>query len=416
MPSISVLKTPKFRRYFFGQVGSDFGSALATVAFAFAVLDIRGSAADLGWVMAARIIPLLLVTVLGGVWTDRLRREVVLTVTNVVSGCCQALSAVLLLTGHGSLAALMVLSFVLGASTVVSAPAAGAIMPTLVAPQLLNEANALSRLAANTTAIVGTGLGGVLAGLIDPAWALLIDALSFLWAAALFASLPASRAHLTERRQSFLVEVREGWREFTRHAWLWPVVLQFVFINIAWFGAYMLIGPAYARESLGGPAAWGAIVSAQAIGAVVGGLITLKVTFRRPMLVGVLCILPLAAPLFAISVDARVVTIALLAAVAGVSFEIFEVQYAVSLQRHVAPSRMARVSAIDGLASFSAMPLGFALAGPLLVAVGVPATAVGAAAVIVLATAATLLAPGVRGLVDEPQPRTDEDQPSDVVA
>ena len=402
--SVDVLRHRSFRLFFIAQCGSDLGSALATVAFAFAILDLRGSATDLGLVMAARVAPMLIATLIGSVWTDRLPRRHVLLWTRVAAGTAQCVTAALLLTGTAHVMALTALSFLAGAATVVWAPAAGAVMPTLVPPEHLQAANTLNRLASNTITVGGAGLGGLLAAVIDPAWTLIIDGLTFFAAAAVLSLLPIDRDHLTGAARDFWRDVREGWAAFVEQDWLWPVVAQFAVVNIAWSGAYMLIGPSVAVARWGGPAAWGLILGANAIGAIIGGVIALRHAPRRPILVGVLCVFPLAGPLLAIALNQSLPVIVGASLLAGLSLEIFEVQYAVTLQRTVAPDKLARVTGIDGLASFGVLPLGYVLAGPLVVAVGTQAAAAMFAAAIMLASAVTLTAPGVRGLTTA-QPR-----------
>jgi hypothetical protein len=50
---------------------------------------------------------------------------------------------------------------------------------------------------------------------------------------------------------------REGFREFTAHTWLWTIVLQFSVMLMGWFGAWAVLGPVVAKQSLGGAASWG---------------------------------------------------------------------------------------------------------------------------------------------------------------
>src|ERR1035441_6268465 len=69
-----------FRLFFFGQGISAVGDRIVSVALAFAVLDLTGSVKDLGLVLAAQTVPLVLFLLMGGVWSDRLsRRAVMLT-------------------------------------------------------------------------------------------------------------------------------------------------------------------------------------------------------------------------------------------------------------------------------------------------------------------------------------------------
>src|SRR5215213_5317527 len=88
---LGPLREREFRLLFAGQLVSRLGSAIAPVALAFAVLDLTGSASDLGIVLAARQIPTILFLLVGGVWADRLPRHRVMVVSNLVSGLSQVL-------------------------------------------------------------------------------------------------------------------------------------------------------------------------------------------------------------------------------------------------------------------------------------------------------------------------------------
>ena len=76
----------QFRLLFLGRTTSFIGSAFANVALAFAVLDLTGSKADLGYVLAARSIPQVVFLLVGGIWADRLPRHLVMVTSNIVSG------------------------------------------------------------------------------------------------------------------------------------------------------------------------------------------------------------------------------------------------------------------------------------------------------------------------------------------
>src|SRR4030088_2269539 len=84
-----------FRLLFFGRTTSLIGNAFANVALAFAVLDLTGSKADLGYVLAARSLPQVVFLLVGGIWADRLPRHLVMVTSNVVSGLSQGAIAFL---------------------------------------------------------------------------------------------------------------------------------------------------------------------------------------------------------------------------------------------------------------------------------------------------------------------------------
>jgi MFS family permease len=114
MSRLGVFAEPQFRRYFIGQTTSYLGDGLLPVAISFAVLDLTGSATDLGLVLAIRTVPLVIFLLVGGVWADRLPRQLVMVASDVVRGGTQAVLAVLLLTGSAELWHLFVLQGVYG--------------------------------------------------------------------------------------------------------------------------------------------------------------------------------------------------------------------------------------------------------------------------------------------------------------
>jgi MFS family permease len=86
---LGPLRERSFRLLFLGRTTSFVGNAFATVALAFAVLDLTGSKADLGFVLAARSLPQVIFLLVGGIWADRLPRHRVMVASNVASGLSQ---------------------------------------------------------------------------------------------------------------------------------------------------------------------------------------------------------------------------------------------------------------------------------------------------------------------------------------
>src|SRR5919106_4390251 len=88
--STEALAERDFRLLWIGQTGSAVGDALVGVALAFAVLEVGGSAADLGLVFAAFSVPRVVLTLAGGVWSDRLPRQRVMVACDLVRALTQA--------------------------------------------------------------------------------------------------------------------------------------------------------------------------------------------------------------------------------------------------------------------------------------------------------------------------------------
>jgi MFS family permease len=407
--SVGPLAERDFALLFVGRTVSLFGSALAPIALAFAVLEVTGSATDLGLVVAAGFIPQIVFILVGGIWADRLPRHHVMVASDTVSGATQAVAAVLLLTGSAEIWHLVVVQVVRGAASSFFFPAAQGIVPQVVSGTRLQEANALLRLSRNGTQIGGVAIGGLLVAAIGPGWAIGFDAATYLAGSAVLLFLRVPR-DLTMPERHFVRELREGWDAFRSRSWLWGIVVQFAFVNACGVGAWAVLGPFVAERSLGGAAAWGLILAAQSAGFVVGGLITLRFRPDRLLLVATLAIFPMVFPLLLLIGPAPAVAIAAAAFVAGLGIELFGVFWDTALQEQIPRHQLSRVSSYDALGSFVFIPLGAAVAGPASDVVGVRETLIGASAVIVAATAAVLLLDEVRNLRRvgrQPEPEPD---------
>ena len=382
---------------FLGRTTSFVGNAFAMTALAFAVLDVTGSKADLGYVLSARSIPQVAFLLAGGVWADRLPRHWVMVGSNLASGASQAVLAGLLLTGSAHLTELLVLSAVNGTSSAFFFPASTGIIPQTVPAPILQSANALLRLGLNASYIGGAALGGVVVAVSSPGWAIAVDAATFITAAALVGAMRLPPG-LRMAGSSFLAELGHGWREFRARAWLWAIVLQFSVVNAAANGCESVLGPAVAKAHLGGAAAWGGVLAADSVGLIVGGMTMLRLRPRRMLLVATFGIFLM--PLFPLGLAFPLALPLVIgsAFVAGIGTEIFGVLWDTTMQQEIPGESLSRVSSYDALGSFALMPVGFAASGAIAAAVGTKTTFFGTAALITAATALVLLIRDVRTL------------------
>jgi len=395
--STELFDHKQFRLLFLGRTVSFLGNAVAPVALAFAVLDLTGSKSDLGLLLAARSLPQVVFVLVGGALSDRLPRHRVMVASSVVSGLSQVSIAVLLLTHHAQLWHLIALSVLNGASSAFFFPASSGVIPQTVPRELLQQANAVLRLVQNATLIVGAAVGGIAVAAVGPGWAIAFDGVTFL-SGAVFIGAMSVQAAQREEVTTFIGELREGWREFRGRTWLWAIVLQFSFVNAASSGGQNVLGPVVAKERLGGAAAWGAILAAESVGLVVGGVLALRFRPRRMLLVATFGILVLPIVLVALAVPAPVPVIMATAFVAGIGIETFGVLWDTTMQQEIPQERLSRVYAYDMLGSIMFVPIGLAVAGPLAVVIGVRDTLWAAFVCIEVVTLAVLAVPEVRNL------------------
>jgi MFS family permease len=395
--STAPLREREFRLLFAGRTASLVGSAIAPVALAFAVLDLTGSKTDLGLILVCREIPLILFLLIGGIWADRLPRNRIMVGANLFSALSQAVAATLLISGGAEIWHLAALASVNGAASAFFYPASAGVIPQTIPAPILQQANALLALALNSAMIGGAALAGFLVAAFGPGWAIAVDAGTYVLGAAFIAlmRLPAVEPDESPR---FLSELAAGWRAFRSRTWLWAIVLQFSFLLMVTVGAFSVLGPVVADEELGGPKAWGAILTAQAAGLVVGGLLGLRFQPRRMLVAATLGILFFPAQLVALGFPLGVPAIAAVAFVAGVGSEIFGLLWNTTVQQEIPVDMLSRVYAYDALGSVALVPIGYAVAGPIADAIGVRATLWGAAAIGFGVTLAVLAVRDVRTL------------------
>jgi MFS family permease len=384
-----------FRFLFLGRTTSFIGSAFANVALAFAVLELTGSKADLGYVLAARALPQVLFLLVGGIWADRLPRHRVMVASNIASGISQGAIALLLLSGQAQVWHLLVLAAVNGLSSAFFFPAAVGIVPQTVPQRMLQSANSFLSLGSNASFIAGAALGGLVVAATSPGVGLAVDAASF-FLAALFLALIRLPPALRMEASNFLAELAVGWREFISRAWLWSIVLQFGFVNAIQLGTEGVLGPAIAKEHLGGAAAWGLILTAESIGLVLGGLILLRLRPRRMLLAATLGYLLTVPFLLGLAGPVPLVALVVFAALAGIGNETFGILWETTFQQEIPEEKYSRVSSYDALGSFVLIPVGVAIAGPTADLIGTRATILAAAAISVTATLAVLFVRDVR--------------------
>jgi hypothetical protein len=406
--SFDALRERQFRLLFTGQIVSLLGDAITGVALAFAVLDLTGSATDLGYVFAAKTIPLVTFLLVGGVFADRLPRRAVMLVADVTRFGTQGGVALLVLTHDAQIWEIVVLQAISGTATAFFNPASTGLTPMTVSPERLQQANALRGLSMASTGVLGSIVSGVLVAGVGAGWALAIDAATFAVSAFFLAQLRLP-AHVTLPPQSFFGDLRDGWREFASRTWVWVIVVAASIGNMM-TSVFVVLGALLAKTSLGGAGAWAAILASLGVGSMIGGFVALRVRVRRPLFFGSSLLGFLAVPIALLALRAPVVLVAAGALLAGSGNMVFNSLWETALQRHVPPASLSRVSAYDWFGSLAFQPLGLVVAGPAAAAIGISTTLWIASAGVLAMAALAVGTPSVRQLEAEPFP-VDADEP-----
>ncbi|MFF3566004.1 MFS transporter [Streptomyces sp. NPDC002574] len=393
-----LLANKGFRWFFTAQSVSLLGSAMAPVALAFAVLDASGSPGDLGVVLTAYMVPLLVFLVVGGATADRLPRRTLLVAANLGSALTQGGVAALLLTGRYALLPVAALGFVNGVLAAFTTPALRGILPQLVPGDGLRQANALLGSVRNATKILGPSLSGVLVAAMGGGPAIAFDALTYLLAAACLTRLAPLNGPSDKRRSvGLLTDIREGWDAFRRIRWVWTVSLAFCVVNLVQVGTWQILGPELTRQA-DGEAAWGFVLSARGAGLLVMSALMYRLTVRHLLRLGQLVSVLGALPLLVLGAHLRAPWLIAAAFTAGLGSSVASVGWDTSLQEHVLPHALSRVSSFDDLLSYIAIPVGQLSVAPLADHFGGFQVAAVAGVVYATAVLAPLASAAVRGL------------------
>ena len=398
----SALADKDFRWFFTGYLTSQLGSAMAPVATAFAVLHTGVGPGGLGWVMAARIAPVVLLLLLGGVFADRLGGRRVMIASDLVRCGAQSVFGTLLLTGHATLPAMIATAVLSGIGEGIFTPSLQALVPRLIPAGRRGDANALLSVAVSGAGVAGPALGGliaaVLGGATGPASVLFSDSASY--AVSIVVLLRLSHVSQPEpgERSTVIRDLRDGWDEFRSRTWLWLTTLQWGFFNALVWAPYLVLGPVVAEHRLGGAGAWGLVLASNGAGSILGGLALLGRKPKRPFLVSVVAAFGYVFTPALLAGSLPLPFVCAAAAVTGVGSAVGGALSTTVMQRRVPVEVLGRITAYRMLGAFALGPLGLVIAGPLGSALGVGAFLAFGAVFQFATVALMLVVPGIRRL------------------
>jgi MFS family permease len=393
---MEVLRQRGFRLLLAAQGVSMFGDRMVAISLAFAVLGIGGSPTEVGIVLAARTLPLAAALLFGGVVADRVSRRTVMVVSDLVRLASQGLLAGLLIAGSAEVWMVAVLAGVTGAAGGFFNPAAVGLLPGIVAPEQLQQANGVRASVYSVSEIAGPVLAGALIAGFGAGWALALDAVTFAVSAAFL-----SRLHVPPRAERaatpFLRDLRDGWDAFRSRTWVWTFVVWAGVANVLW-GAWAVLGPVIAHRELGGAATWGAILGALGVGTLFGALAAIRSTLRRPMRAVAATTFFAIPSMVLLAVGAPAPVVAAAAVLDGFAMMFSNTVWEATLQRHIPIESLSRVSSYDWFGSFIFQPVGMAIWGPISGVIGIETSLLVAAGLMFVAAVAISSVPDIRHL------------------
>ncbi|CAB4719161.1 unannotated protein [freshwater metagenome] len=394
-----ILAMAGVRRLLLARMVSNLGNGMGPVALAFAVLESKGgSASMLGILLSVQAVSMVLFLPLGGIWADRHRRPTIIAITDFILGLDLLVMAYLFWSEHTGMPLLIALSILSGFLNALWSPAFPGLVPLVVEEEHLQQMNGFVSVASNIGFISGAAVAGVLVSAFGGAAGIAGDGISFLFAAVLVWKLRHRHEVSEPSGESMFHELRSGWKVFLSFRWVVVAVAGFSVIMMVMRGAEGVLGPVLMKEHFGGAKAWAFIATMEAIGYVLGSVLSTRFKPKHPLYFCTLLSFTAALYVFLLRPSIPLLVIAGAALLWGITIESWYIHWMTALQLHIPRESLSRVSSYDMTFSLIFQPIGLAIAGPAIAGLGIAKTSLIGAIVVTVAIIVILFEPTIRKL------------------
>ncbi len=287
--TFAALRVRNFRLYFIGQLISVSGTWMQSLAQGWLVLQMTGSALDLGVAVALQYVPMLLFGTYGGLVADRHEKRRILYCTQSAAGLLALLLGILVSTHHVDVYGVYAVAFGLGIVNLFDVPARQAFVQQMVGRDLIANAVSLNSVLMNSGRLIGPGIAAGVIALVGTAACFYLNAASFV-AVLVALVMMNGKAFLPMRT----VDREKGQlRLGLRYAFSTPL-LRNVIIAVAMAGTFAynftVTLPLFATRTFHDTTAthYGLLMGAMGLGAVLGGLVVARRSRPTPRMLAVL--------------------------------------------------------------------------------------------------------------------------------
>ena len=359
---LSSLRVRNYRLYFVGQLLSQPGTYVQTIGQAWLVLKLTHSGTDLGLVVAAQFLPVLLFGAWGGVIADRFDNRRIMCITQSAAGVFAFGLAGVVIADVAQLWMVMLFASGLGAILVADSPARQSFASELVGPAQVHNAVALNMTVINVARVLGPSLGAVLIAIAGLGYCFLVNGLSYGAVVIALLLIDKSQLHPRPRAARTDGDLRLGLRHIRERPVLRNVLVMLAITGLT-ASALAVALPLFASRAFHGNATTFAyLTTAAGIGAVVGGILSTRVVEPGPRRLTKISILWL----FALVVSSAAPTLALemfAVGLMGLATTTFTIHANAVLQQNSDPQLRGRVMAYWAVALLGTQPIGGPLFG-----------------------------------------------------
>ena len=362
--TFSALRYRDFRLLWFGAVTSTIGTFMQTLAQAWLVYTLTGSAFLLGVDGFLATGPMLLFSLFGGVVADRMARKKIMMGSQIAQGTFALILAALIWTHHVRIWHVFLLSFLTGSAQSFSGPAYISLLPLLVKREDVPNAVAMNSMQFNLARVIGPAIGGVVFATLGAAWCFLINGLSFgaVIVALLLIHMPPIQDQSEKR--SVLADMREGFLFVRRRRSL--LMLTFLSFAGTFLGMPLFtMLPVVAKRIFDlGPRGLSLLQADYGVGSVIGALLVASSSYAaKKGRLALMLQLAFACTLVAFGLSRSLAASLVIAFIAGTCIVGVISLYSSLVQLTTSDAMRGRVMSIFMLAFRGGMPLGNLLAG-----------------------------------------------------
>jgi MFS family permease len=278
----SLWRDRNFLTLWSGQALSQFGAQITELAIpVLAVLVLGATEWEVGLLGAAQMAAFLLVGLPAGAWIDRMRKRHVMIWADLVRAVALGSIPILWLLGVLHIGQLIAVALVMGVATVFFDVSYQSIIPSLVRPSQIAEANGKLESTNQLAGLAGPAAGGALVGILMAPFAIVATVGTYLASfVALLLTRDHEQPHAREDRRPLAREIGEGLAWVFGNPWLRRIVATTGVSNLFSTLSFTLL-PLFLLRELGlSPAAMGVIFSLGAIGGLAGAVATPHIVRR----------------------------------------------------------------------------------------------------------------------------------------
>lgn len=265
---------------------ANIGATAFPIALAVTILDTGGDATSLGLILAARVLSGVLLAPVGGVWADRLPRKYVMIGADIFRALL-ALILVFVAAPNIPLFVIAILVFIMGAGDAFGAPAAAAIMPTILPTEKLPAGNVARGIVVKLASIVGPGIGGLSVIAIGGRLTFAVTTIFFAVGAYLLFPIVEPKYVKNVDAPKFLVDLKEGLKTVWSMPWVAAVIAMASIQLMVVIGAEEVLLPIISRREFGTDTVFAASAALFSIGAVISALLAMRYQAKHPGLVSI---------------------------------------------------------------------------------------------------------------------------------